>query len=1156
MIRLFYSDRAPHLAQALAERIRAGRQRGDHPLEPVPLIVPDQATSSYLKMALAEALGVAANLRVEYLRAYLERLVADRVGIADAARLELLLVDVLGRAEVLAQPDLAPVRRYLDAAGDDRAARDLRRTQLARRLARLFDEYALTRPEMLARWRAEPSARVGPVERWERATWRALEGPLDAAGLAPLGAAFEGFAPAPGALPSSLHVFGVSVGGSVLQSVLARIGAHTELCLYVLNPCLEFWEDLRTGPDSAFLRERLTPRRPAPRPPESLFGDDPLHLGDQAAETPALRLWGRPGRENIRLLNELTDCDFEARFSDPSAPAETLLERLQRDVLCREPERADPSPERADGSVQLVACASLRREVEAIAAKIWALVDASKDSARPLRFHEIAVVLVGAEQDAYRAHIGAVFRERHDIPHTALDVPLSGSSRVVDAIELLLALPGSGFRRQDLLRLVTHPVVLSRYPDVTADEWLAWADALSVVHGADHADHAETYITRDLYNWDQGLRRLVLGTFMSGLSSGDERIFEALGQRYLPYEYSLDRLPGAAQLVVLVRSLIADARFVARASMPVADWAAYLRTLVSTYVTPDTEQDERDLLRVLATLQTLEGLHPGGDPVGFEVAAELVRTRLESLTSNRGQPLAEGVVVAPLALVASLPFRVVFVPGLSEGRFPASERRNQLDLRSQQRRAGDVSPRERDQYWFLERILATQDSLHLSWVSRSAQTGDRLEPSPTLQELVALLERGYLGKEGLQRITARQPLRRYATTEEDPFDSEAALRERQALALRADLGHHLGPRAEPPALLDLRARLPEPTWRAVARRLRLAEPPGAAEPERARIAVPYRALRRFLEDPLQGWAEHVLQLRQDDLEDDPFATEDERFRTERPDEQRLLLDVFIGHLEAPDTPLAALYERQAELLELAGAMPTGVFWVSERRRHLEILEAWRVQLRRAMQGRLRPVVQLRFGRAREHARVREVAEAIRIPLADGRLVELRGSTEPVVEDPAASFVVQSKDPSRGRARLQPELRCFLDHAVLAASGRRFERGYRGFVAYPRPDPEALDRVRYDAFTPEEARVYLAGLLTELLDDAHAYALPFTTAVGVHEARGKGRAALEEVLAQARPSPFGPLARAEVRPPSVDEVLDMVERRFGPYFARRTEEGSS
>ena len=308
MIRLVYADRAQRVADALASLLMAARGLpGVHPLDPIPLVVPNQAATAYLKMALAERMGVAANLRVDYLQSYLARAAEaahpDKK-VLDSARLQVALLRVLAEVEGAEDPELSPVVRYLDSARDDEAARDLRRVQLATHLARIYDEYILTRPELMARW-AEDAVPAHPVERWERALWRRVGRALEAGGLWTLPEAYRALAPARGALPPRLYLWDVTVGGSVLQTALARLSAHTELWMFTLNPCMEYWEDVR-----------------AARGP--LAGDDPFGLLRGEEDTPALRLWGRPGRENIRLLNALTDCDFEARFSEPDPRPQTV----------------------------------------------------------------------------------------------------------------------------------------------------------------------------------------------------------------------------------------------------------------------------------------------------------------------------------------------------------------------------------------------------------------------------------------------------------------------------------------------------------------------------------------------------------------------------------------------------------------------------------------------------------------------------------------------------------------------------------------------------------------------------------------------------------------------------------------------------------------
>ena len=66
---------------------------------------------------------------------------------------------------------------------------------------------------------------------------------------------------------------------------------------------------------------------------------DPFNL-EAAGDTPALRLWARPGREYIRMLNELTECDFDPHFTHRSSEATSLLGNLQEDILNRAPRAA------------------------------------------------------------------------------------------------------------------------------------------------------------------------------------------------------------------------------------------------------------------------------------------------------------------------------------------------------------------------------------------------------------------------------------------------------------------------------------------------------------------------------------------------------------------------------------------------------------------------------------------------------------------------------------------------------------------------------------------------------------------------------------------------------------------------------------------------
>src|SRR5688572_13805999 len=298
MIRLFYSNRTERLAGALIENLRPD---GASLLDPIPIVVPSLAVAAHLKQQIAALTGIAANLDFVFLERFLAGVVKDSGGpeIATFERLLAVLLRALLDEELLARAELKPVREYLLAGGDEKPAIDLRRFQLAHRIARHFDEYVLTREQMLDAWK-QRTVFDGTIhartEAWERALWLWLR-QRDC-----LVTLVDGFrAVKESAAPARLHLFDVQLAAPAYRAILAKLGEKSDLFLYALNPCLEFWEDMQGGFDF-----------------EQELPDD----------TPALRLWGRPGRESVRLLNALSDFDFEARFEEPDAA--TLLGRFQR----------------------------------------------------------------------------------------------------------------------------------------------------------------------------------------------------------------------------------------------------------------------------------------------------------------------------------------------------------------------------------------------------------------------------------------------------------------------------------------------------------------------------------------------------------------------------------------------------------------------------------------------------------------------------------------------------------------------------------------------------------------------------------------------------------------------------------------------------------
>src|SRR5579885_1826408 len=772
MIHLHYSNRLEELIAPLAAALSA-QQRADPLARPV-VVVPNRIIEEFLKLRLAQINGVAANLEFPFLRRYLARVVAaadPSAAMIEADDLELVIFECLRAGVERGDANLRAVAEYASAGSGTGADRELRLFEVSARIAHLFREYAISRAEMLARWHTGTMPGLDSMraaERWQRHLYLSLFGPdgrlmarwfeddrsryfLPSAALAAL--APQRLA---SAIAAPLHVFGLSYAGPEFIRVFAQIGKIADLHIYTLNPCMEFWEDVDSSYRGA--RDRLL-RRGHKLGAALDAVEDPFGL-DAPDDNPALRLWGKPGREYSRLLNELTDGDFDAHFKHPVRQGEraTLLAQIQEDILCRQPHAPGGSAQGGaanDGSIRFLGCPGIRREVEIVADSIWSLLREDKRAA-PLRLHQIAVLIPDSELDAYLPHVETVFAQRYLIPLNMVDRPVSAEARVLEAIQLLLDLPNGHFHRDAVLHLATHPAIIGDAA-VDAAQWEQWCRSAGVFFGADETDFKGTYIPANYFHWDQALRRLALGVFIGDQPQEQAPVVTGPQQReYLPCASEPDDLAAIAALIANVRRLLADALDLRERRLPMAAWAHLLGDLIRTYVNP-TEPAGRAVAAWCAN--AIESMVPQGlrgEPVSYRVACARAMERIAAAQSEQGLYAEGGVAVGSFSALRSIPFQAIFALGLGETIFPQRDRHDLLDLRTAGRRAGDVSPSQRDRYLFLEMLLAARERICFSWVSRDALSGERIEPSPAIGELRMIIGH-YLDQAEIENLTIDHP---------------------------------------------------------------------------------------------------------------------------------------------------------------------------------------------------------------------------------------------------------------------------------------------------------------------------------------------------------------------------------------------------------------
>lgn len=706
MLHIHHSNRLERLADGLCGVIAAPVGA---PLTPETILVPNPGMARWLSLAVAQRLGVAANLDCVFPAAFVWRVLRaqdpDLPPVPPAEQGPLLFA-LLAAFQGAARP--AELDHYL--AGDD----GLKAWQLARRLADCYQRYQVFRPDWLATWEA------GVDTGWDARLWRqvATGRPHQGRLLIDLVKRARDGRLGMAGLPTRVSVFGLSALAPTYLELLQALAGRVDVHVYFLDPCAAYWHDLQ-APRAAARRRRRWARQAAGAP----------ELMDDAADShPLLAAWGQAGRE---FAGQLLACEaLETEdYEDPAA--DSLLRRMQRDILFLDPPRAAPLAAH-DRSIEVHICHSPLREVQVVHDRLLGLFEA---------YPELTprdCVLMAPDIEAYAPHIAAVFGAApagRRIPFALADRAPRAEQALAAVFLELLDLPQSRLPASQVLSLLELPALCRAFAiDPASRPRLREALRAS---GARFAYDAAARAGLDLpasdeHTWRAGLDRLLLGHATDGDGLSD----------VLPLPVvSSEMAQAVGALAELLRRLRELQRDLAGPHLP-AEWARRLLSALTLFEAGDeAEADTLTLLRG-AVLRLAQEARAGGCEVPLPRA--VVKAQLASTLDEAGPARAfitGALTCCALSPMRAIPFRVVCVLGLGDREFPRRRRPAEFDRLAGDRRPGDRVARDEDRYLMLEALLAARDILHLSYVGRRQNDNAPLPPSALVTELLDVAAR-------------------------------------------------------------------------------------------------------------------------------------------------------------------------------------------------------------------------------------------------------------------------------------------------------------------------------------------------------------------------------------------------------------------------------
>lgn len=747
------SHRMERLVDVLAEVVRS--PVGDT-LEPETILIQSQGMERWLSNELALRLGVFANARFPFPRAFIDEVFAavvpDGENGASYSREVLTFAVLTLLPELLPDPAFTALQHYLE---DDDAV--LKRFQLAERIAYVFDQYLVYRPRLILKWEK------GQGSEWQPKLWRAVREHLGGQHFAgKVERFFREWSPLlvpADALPKRVSIVGVSSLPPIYLKVLDKLSERSDIQLFGLSPSREYFEELRSP------RELRHTRGSSKEP-----GFDAEEM-QALTGNPLLASWGKSGREFQFLLER----DTLYRDTDADLfellPADNLLRTLQRDIVTLY-DRSSPAAEKLelsanDRSVQVMSCHSPMREVEVLRDQLLGMLDDDPT------LEPGDMVVMSPTIEEYAPLIDAVFGidplDPLYLPYRITDRSVRSENICAKALLQVLSVVSGRVAASEVLDLLQLEPIRERFGIAMAEVGqlgLLVHDA-GIRWGLD-AEHRRTFDqpAESSNTWKFGLDRLLLGV---ALSETDHPLFEGTAPLGDVEGDSADLVGKLAHLM----QTLADASATIRTRRSVAEWTAFINDLCSRVLTTsDVESwQQRALYDATRTIAQSAEAARFADSIAIDpIVAELEsRFETERLTH---QFLAGGITFCALLPMRSIPFRVIALLGMNDGEFPRTQKALSFDLIAESPEPGDRSLKDEDRYLFLEALLSARQHFVVSYVGRGVQDNAELPPSPVAAELIDYVQAGFRQGGAPKNPTTEHPLQPFSPRyfEQPTFD--------------------------------------------------------------------------------------------------------------------------------------------------------------------------------------------------------------------------------------------------------------------------------------------------------------------------------------------------------------------------------------------------
>jgi exodeoxyribonuclease V gamma subunit len=824
MFKLYHSNDLDVLKELLVHQMKQG---DSDPFIPEKILVQSQGMAHWLKLQVAESLGIAANIEFPLPSSFVWKVynsvkpdLPERSHFEKESmtwKLTRLLPTLITEKEN--EELFAPIAHYLKVESGDISQQKV--FALAEKIADTFDQYLVYRPDWLLEWEAGvDEIKDGDISNqpWQPELWRRLVADSEQLGHSLFHRARltdqlvdivrEGKEGLKDLLPTSsleqpsrIFVFGIAALPGTYWQVLNAISEHVDVHFFLLNPCKNYWGDIINEKTRAKLLQK-----------------DASLANYFTVGNPLLASWGKLGRDFVTLTHEAAnESGRERYFQDVEAFSDigeigkdrNLLENIKNDFLelhnrseaafgvqALKDSEAKLVFEKSDQSIQFVSAHSPLREVQTLFDQMLSWFDqdalannenfSNKEKGDALKPRDILVMV--PDIDIYAPYIEAVFGSAANelrIPWAIADQALNKENLIIDSFLRLLQLPSSRLTITDVLEFLEVPAIGQKFEIELQDldQIKHWLTKANIRWGLDGDHRGDLGLPSwDDNSWFKGLQQLILGLVMPDNAHALDQhwpvpgVMGSQGELLGKFMAFVDPLGNWYEML--------NEQKKTQKPLKKEAWQDLLLNLISDFY-PQQAQDENSLSdqvvlqkvrdQILRWQQELE-LAAFDQGISHGVVLQYLTG---CLTKQVGWQrfLAGPVNFCTLMPMRSIPFKIVCMLGMNDEDYPRRVPPQGFDLMAQgQYRRGDRSRREDDRYLFLEAVIAAQKKLYISYRGRDSRENNELQPCVLVSELIDYIANGYVisGDEDLPHKKSEARLRKHLISEQllQPFNTK------------------------------------------------------------------------------------------------------------------------------------------------------------------------------------------------------------------------------------------------------------------------------------------------------------------------------------------------------------------------------------------------